>query len=119
MEPAVLHATLEKLGGRKHTTWQTRACTLDRDSLRWKSLTGGHAIPLTDVESTHGGRADEAAARLTVTVPITLAPIVTNSRPNHRDGWLLMATKPSSLCVANAITRGAIGRGIWGGNSLW
>ena len=65
MEPTILHATLEKLGGRKHTTWQTRACTLDRDSLRWKSRgTGGHAIPLTDVESTHGGRADEAAALL-------------------------------------------------------
>ena len=66
MEPAIiLHATLEKLGGRKHTTWQTRACTLDRDSLRWKSRgTGGHAIPLTDVESAHGGRADEAGSVL-------------------------------------------------------
>eukprot|EP01046_Picozoa_sp_COSAG06_P047974 COSAG06_NODE_7081_length_2641_cov_6.252950_1_plen_273_part_00 len=52
---STLQATVLKLGGRKHTSWQSRACRLDVAGLSWKKGTtsgdsSGHNIPRSQIE---------------------------------------------------------------------
>ena len=80
-----LKATVLKLGGRKYSSWQSRACTLDASGLRWKQGVrkggGGHAVPMAEIESVHAAAAEgeahgQPAARV----------LVVQCRPTHKGG---------------------------------